>query len=205
MCFTSVVNYLQGVILDHKLKGFTPPSVSSDDVKLALLGLKNVEVPSEPKIPVSLSHLKAMYKSLNLKVESHLMFWAAILMLFHSLLRVSHITDTNHCLRVCDVEFVGDGLVLKIFSSKSMKRSCVPRLIPIAPLECKTYCSVYWLKAWLSNSKRPPSSPLFSLCDIPLSYSAFHSALSKVVHRAGIKIRLPLTPLDMVEPLSSLP
>lgn len=186
MCYTSVVNYLQGVILAHKFKGFTPPSVSSDEVKLALQGLKNENVSPDPREPISLSHLKSMFICLNLECESQLMFWASVLLLFRSLLRVSHITDSPHCLRVGDVEFVGEGLVLRIFSSKSMKKSKSPRLIPIAPLECSAYCAVYWLKMWLSKNKFGPSAPLFSLKGSPLSYNAFHNALSKVLLRAGI-------------------
>lgn len=188
--YTSVINYLQGVILGHKFKGFFPPSVSSDEVKLALLGLKNDDVLTAPRDPVTLLHLKAMYSCIDVKVNSQLMFWAAVLLLFRSLLRVSHITDSPHYLRVSDVDCVGDGLVLKVFSSKSMKRSYSPRLIPLAPMECKKFCAVYWLKLWLSTYRREPSAPLFSLGNSPLSYTAFNNALQKVVIRAGIKDKI---------------
>lgn len=190
MCYTSVINYLQGVILGHKFKGFPPPSVSSDEVKLALLGLKNEVVYSSARDPVTLFHLKAMFSCLNVKNNSQLMFRAAVLLLFRSLLRVSHITDSPHCLRVCDVDWAGEGLVLKVYSSKSMKRSKSPRLIPIAPLKCKNFCAVYWLKLWLSKCKLSSSAPLFSLDGSPLSYSAFHSALIKVVQSAGINEKI---------------
>lgn len=190
MCYTSVVNYLQGIILAHKFKGHVPPSVSSDDVKLALQGLKNIDVGSIPRDPVTLSHLKLMFACVNTAIKLQLMFWAALLLLFRSLLRVSHITESPHCLRVGDVEFVGDGLVLKVYSSKAMKKSKTPRLIPIAPLECRSYCAVYWLKRWLSNYKSSPSSPLFSLDGSPLTYSTFSNALSKVILRAGIKEKI---------------
>lgn len=110
-----------------------------DVVKLALQGLKNSQVAPELRDPTTLSHLKLIFNCLNVRSISQLMFCAAILLLFRSLLCVLHITDTSHCLRVCDVEFIGDGMVLKIFSSKCMKRSATPRLIPIAPLECKSY------------------------------------------------------------------
>lgn len=190
MCYTSVVNYLQGVILGHKFKGYPPPSVSSDEVKLALLGLKNDSELSVPRDPVTLTHLKLIFSCLNVKDKSQLMFWAAILLLFRSLLRVSHITSSPHCLCVSDIEWVGDGLVLKVYSSKSMKKSRTPRLLPIAPMECKKFCAVYWLKTWLSSCKLGPSSPLFSLDGSPLPYNAFHKALLKVVQTAGISDKI---------------
>lgn len=190
LSYTSVINYLQGVILGHKFNGYVPPSVSSDEVKLALQGLKNDDVLTVPRDPITLSHLKSFYFHLNITVNSQLMFWAALLLLFRSLLRVSHITDSPHYLRVGDVEIVGDGLVLKVFSSKCMKRSYSPRLIPIAPMECKKFCAVYWLKRWLSIYDGEPSAPLFSLNGAPLSYNAFNSALKKVVQRAGIKEKI---------------
>lgn len=86
MTYTSVNNYLQGVILGHKFKGVLPPSVSSDAVKLALMGFKNGDVLPIPRDPVTLNHLKSMFACLEVKISSQLMFWAAILLLFRSLL-----------------------------------------------------------------------------------------------------------------------
>lgn len=172
--------------MGHKFRGYPPPSVSSDEVKLALMGLKNGDVLSVPRDPVTLNHLKLMFSSLNMSIDSRLMFWAALLLLFRSLLRVSHVTHSPHCLRVGDVEWAGESLVLKVFSSKCMKRSLKPRLIPIAPLESRNFCAVYWLKLYLSRRKPGPSSPLFSLDGSPLSYNSFHKALCKVILRAGI-------------------
>lgn len=148
-----MINYLQGVICGHKLKGYPSPSVSSDEVRLAVMGLKNDDILPVPRDPMTLTHLKLMFPCLNVKYNSQLMFWAAILLLFPSLLRVSHATVSPHCLCICDVDWVGSGLVLKVYSSKSMKRSTTARFIPIAPLENNKFCAIYWLRLYLSKCK----------------------------------------------------
>lgn len=78
MTYTSVSNYLQAVIWGHKLNGLTPPSVSSDLVHITLLGICRKSTPPRPKDPMTIRHLKLMYKCIDLSKCVNVMFWACI-------------------------------------------------------------------------------------------------------------------------------
>lgn len=191
LSYSSICNYLQAVILVHKLYGHSPPAVGSAPVKLTLLGIKKKPiVVHEPRAPITLGHLKKLRCNLNLSRASHVMFWACILILFRSLLRVCHVTDSPHNLLVEDVKFVHSGIILVIRSSKTSLGSAPPRYIPIASLQDKSMCAVFWLKHWLTLRPSTPSSPLFRLNHRPLSYNVFNSALSDLVKRAGIRQKI---------------
>lgn len=142
------------------------------------------------RAPITLGILKKLRVQLNLSRSSHVMFWACLLLLFRSLLRVSHVIDSPHNLLVGDVKFIHSGIVLVIRSSKTSLCSAPPRYIPIASLQDKTMCAVFWLKHWLTLSQAKPSAPLFTMNQRPLSYNMFNSALSDLVRRAGIQQKI---------------
>lgn len=188
LTYFSVCNYLHAVIFYHKLTGYAPPSVSSVSVKLTLLGIKRKpHVVHQARLPITLAHLKKIYIHLDLSRSTHIMWWACLLILFRSLLRVSHVTESPHNLLVQDVKFIDAGLILIIHTSKTAQVSSQPRYIPIAHLQDKSMCAVFWLKRWLSLSQAPPSAPLFSLNRRALTYRAFQAALAASVKKAGLK------------------
>lgn len=144
MVYTSVANYLQAVTWAHKLRGLTPPCVSSIPVKLALAGIKRVaKVSTRVRDSVTVSTLINLYECLNLKYVSHMLFWAILLLLFRSLLRVSHVVDSPHNLKKSDVLVGDNGFLLRVRSSKTSR---VPHDIPIACVKDSRLCACYWLK-----------------------------------------------------------
>lgn len=191
LSYSSICSYIHAVVFVHKLRGFTPPCVSSPSVKLTLLGIKKKPaIVSVTRAPITLGHLKKMRCKLSLSRPSHIMFWACLLLMFRSLLRVSHVTTSPHNLLVGDVKFIQSGMILVIRSSKTSHLNSPPRYIPISSLHDKSMCSVYWLKKWLQVSPSPPSSPLFRVGSSPVSYKGFQSALSSLVARAGINQKI---------------
>lgn len=191
LSYTSICNYLQAVGFIQKLYGLVPPSVSSDSVKLTLLGIKKKpNIGHELRAPITLGHLKKFKLQLVMSKPSHVMFWACLLLLFRSLLRVSHVTQSPHNLQVKDVKFISSGMVLIIHSSKTNQGSAPPRYIPIASLQNKSMCAVFWLKHWLSVKPAPSSAPLFRLNNQAMSYKVFQAALSALVSKAGINQKI---------------
>lgn len=187
LSYSSICNYLHAVILVHRLSHCLPPSVSSDSVKLTLQGLKRKpRIVHDPRAPITLGHLKRLLGQLDLTRKAHVMFWTCLLLLFRSLLRVSHVTLSPHNLLIDDVKFVDSGAVLVIRSSKTTLSSSPSRYIPLAPIRDKSMCVVFWLKHWLSMSPAPPSAPLFRLGNQAMSYRSFQEALSSLVSKAGI-------------------
>lgn len=117
------------------------------------------------------------------------MFWACMLLLFCSLLRVSHVTESPHNLLVSDAKFINSGMILLIRSSKT-NQCAAPRYIPIASLHDRSMCAVFWLKRWLLVCPAPPDYPLFRVNNQPMSYRFFQSALSALVIKAGINQKI---------------
>lgn len=189
MTHCSIINYLQAVVLAHKLRGIKPPLVSSIPLKLTLAGVKRVGKKStHSRDPVTLPILLSMYRSLDFSLKSSVLFWACCLLLFRSLLRVSHVVSSPHTLKVSDISWEDKGLLLSVRSSKT---STSLRVIPISMCKDKRLCAVYWLKRWLGLSKLANSDYVFSLrSGVPMSYSVFSTTLTRVVTQAGIKERI---------------
>lgn len=191
LSYSSIINYLQAVIFVHKLSGYPPPSSSSAGVKLTLEGIKKKPVVKHvPRAPITLGLLGKMRLHLNLSIPNHVMLWSCFLLLFRTLLRVSHVTSSPHNLLVSDIKFTQSGMVVVIRSSKTNQGSAPPRFIPVAGLKNKQMCAVYWLKRWLDISPAPSSAPLFRLGQTAVSYNEFQVALATVVSKAGIKQKI---------------
>lgn len=191
LSYSSVCNYLHAVVLVHRLYWCQAPSLAADSVKLTLLGIKKKpSIVHETRAPITLGHLKRLKLIFNFSKSSHVMFWACLLVLFHSLLRVSHVTQSPHNLLVGDVKFIDSGMILVIRTSKTNQGSDPPRYIPIACLQDKSMRAVFWLKYWLKVTPAPSSAPLFRLNNSPISYSVFQSALASMVSKAGIRQKI---------------
>lgn len=186
MTHGSIVNYIQAVLLGHKFRGVTPPVVSSAPVKLALAGVKRVGLKSlKSRDPVTIPILLLLFNSLKLSLRSHIMFWACCLLLFRSLLRVSHVVSSPHTLHVSDVCWEKNGIVLAV---KSSKTSTSLRCIPISICKDRRLCAVHWLRRWLRVSGLSKSDYLFATNPgCPMSYSLFSSTLEVFVNRAGVQ------------------
>lgn len=190
MTYTSVSNYLQSVIWNHKLLNITPPTVSSDIVQMTLAGIKRRSKPPRRKDPITIRQLLLIFTHLDMSRTVNVMFWACLLVLFRSLLRVSHVVTSDHTLVKNDVIFLSDGgVILKIRSNKTTRPGDT-HFIPISPLLNKKLCAVYWLKKWFSLCHRPMHQPLFSLNSSPMSYGSFSSAFRTLVRVSGIEANL---------------
>lgn len=186
MTHGSIINYIQAIVLAHKFWGLPPPTVSSSSMKLTLAGVKRVgKKPSHSRDPITLKILIKMYNSLNLDRRKCIRFWACCLLLFRSLLRVSHVVASPHTLRVEDIVFDRRGMLINV---KSSKTSTTTRAIPISCCQDTRLCAVYWVKKWLSVCSLSKLDYLFpARPGLPLSYCYFSAELSSIVSHARIK------------------
>lgn len=189
MVYSSIINYAQAVLLAHRLRNIEPPSVSSHSVKLTLLGVKRRSGSNpNPRAPMTISILRRLYSCLNFNVKFHVLFWAASLLLFRSLLRVSHVVESPHSLRVNDIMWSEEGYNIKVRSSKTSRQA---RLIPVNSIITKSLCSVFWLKHWVKLSKLPGNAPLFSITGVrAMSYNQFSNFLSRVLAAAHVDVKI---------------
>lgn len=89
LSYTSIVSYCQSVIFWHKYFDVIPPTTASPVMHITLLGIKRRgPVGPQTRDPLLPNHLKSMLIVLKLNRSSHALFWAAILLMFRSLLRV---------------------------------------------------------------------------------------------------------------------
>lgn len=181
MCHTSIVVYFQAVIFASKLSHCAPPCTSNPCVKLVLEGAKrNGFVSGSGAVPITLSILKTLFPHVKISKRINKVFWASCLLMFFSLLRVSHITESRHALLCSDLTPHAWGYMLKVRSSKTHQGS-QPLLLPICKLPDKRYCPVYWLSSLLNSCKAHPSTPLFqALLGRKYTYSMFRDLLNVV-------------------------
>lgn len=187
MVFTSISNYIQGVLFFHKLKGWHPPSASSSQVKMTLQGVKRVKPGGvRPRDPITFKLLSRIYSVLDCELLGHHMFWACSLLLFRTLLRVSHVTESPHTLLAGDVKLSDKGMLICVQTSKSKQHKGTPHVIPVACISNRKLCAVCWLRSWLLRRKPLPHEPVFSFKNSkPLSYNLFQTCLNNVLTKAG--------------------
>ena len=185
----SILAYLHGIVFHHLLEGHPPPDLSDKKLKAVLKGVASYETaPSRQKDPITVNHLRRMYRVVDTSDPTMITMWAAILFLFRTLLRVSHVTVSPHTLCTSDVSIEEWGLVVQIRSSKTKKRRDRPFSLPVARCSDLTLCPVYWLERVRSTFSPAQQDPLFpGAGKDALSYGVFASALAALIKGARIK------------------
>ena len=188
MLASSISAYLQAVILFHVLEGHTAPSLSGRQLKATLAGMKNKQaVAKRQKDPIQVNQLLLMYKKLDLSSDLHILFWAPALLLFRTLLRVSHVTKSTHTLRMCDFVAAPWGLLLTIRSSKVSKTYEKNHSIPVSTCEDHRLCPVYWLRKSSEKRELIPYAPAYAIeGGQPLSYYVFMNTMKGLQKKAAV-------------------
>ena len=187
--YSSIVAYYQAVIFVHVCEGLVPVRLSDPVLLATMNGIKRLGT-SAPrgKDPIFPSHLKEIAKVVNYTDVVEILVFAAVLLLFRSLLRVSHVISSAHTLLRSDVMFNEKGCVLLVRSSKTHKKGAENFCIPISHGKDSSICAARRLKAMLNCLPMESSDPLFSAVGIPaLTYSVFHKKFASLVTKAGLK------------------
>ena len=144
------------------------------------------------KLPLSLSHLRALRAQLNLALPEDALFFAVLTACFFGLLRIGNaLASSSHpspsVVLAGDLSFLPKGASLTIRSSKTIQfrerlHSVVLPYLPNHPL-----CPVTALKNFFSVAGTPPpSSPLFSCPSSPApSAQDFRMRLSRLLAAVG--------------------
>ena len=115
----SIRNYLSAVVYYQKLKGY--PDFSSNFVyKTTLDGIERMcESTTIVRYPMSPEDMLCIYETLDMKDPVEKIFWLSILVAFRGVLRICHVTDSIHSLRVKDLYVCDDYVRIHIRSSKT--------------------------------------------------------------------------------------
>lgn len=186
---SSIITYYQSVRFFHKLVGFNCPLLSHPELKTVLNGIvRQPGSASVPKPAFSLEDIKSLQAVICVQIDVHLLVWTSVLLLFRTLLRVSHVTDSPHCRRRVDVNFHDWGLVLSIHSSKTMRPGAKTIQLPVVASKSRKFCPVFWIRYLLSHHPLRSQDPLFATKKLPkLSYSMFNKYFKVLCSMAGLK------------------
>lgn len=163
MKLSSISTYYQAVRYFHVIFGLQAPPLSHPYLGLVMGGIANSPAGLvEPKDPFQVEHLMTIFSVVCVETDVHLLTWIAILLMFHSLLRVSHVVFSPHTLQRGDVEFKRWGVLLRIRSAKTLKRGADCMYIPLVKRSHFALCPVNWLSYLMSTYPRGLTDPLFS-------------------------------------------
>ena len=189
MLASSIISYLSAVVFFHTLEGFKPPYLADCQLRATINGIKNRQAqPKRQKDPILPCHLQAMFGGLNLSSDLHVCVWAAILVCFRALLRVSHVVSSPHLLLDGDVELTEWGMLVTVSSSKTSKSYSAPHRIPLSRVKDKRLCPVYWLERVRARKHPAPTSPAYSTDSVKiLTYSSYTRVFKSLLADAGIR------------------
>lgn len=189
MKLNSVLVYYQSVRFFHKLFGLEAPSLAHPYLRSILAGVGNIpEARAVPKEPFTPFLLKKIARVLVLELDVHVLTWTALIIMFRSLLRISHLTDSEHTLRRSDVVFKNWGVILTVHSSKTMKEGGQSVLLPLVKSRDPLLCPVYWIKyIWYRFPTMGQSSPMLSTPKLPkFKYGLFSRVFRLLRRQAAI-------------------
>lgn len=163
MKLSSIITYYQAVRHFHILFGLKAPALSEPYLRVIINGISNTPAGrTVPKDPFGLRHLMLVYNVICLDLDIHVLLWTALLLMFRSLLRVSHIVQSPHTLLHQDIEFKEWGVVLCVRSAKTLKIGQEPIRLPMVKSDKSLLCPVRWLSYLLSRYPRVSTAPVFT-------------------------------------------
>lgn len=187
--YSTICNYISAIWSLHDFAGVHPPAKGSFLVKCTLMGarrlLGDAVLSADPLLP---DDLYMLYSHLCKTKMFDLVFWAAVCLMFRCLLRVGHVTKSDHTIHRNDVVFTSYGFCLTIRSSKTIQYQERELSIPVIASPGSLLCPVFWLKRYFSRVKVPPHAPLFldPGSQKPLSYKSFSTKLKGVINAAQL-------------------
>ena len=189
MKLSSITTYYQAVVFMHTCKGLDPVTLANPVLKATIKGIGNIEGNVEVgKDPIRPEDIMALCKVVNRSSELEMLVFAAILFLFRTLLRISHIVQSNHTAMREDVKFNSKGFLVRVKTAKNLKSSGKNWYIPVLSSTNDVVCPVKWLSSLVQGCPRAPREYLFSTEKIPvLTYSCFARQFKELVKRAGLK------------------
>ena len=185
---STIITYYQAVVFYHVCVGIEPVRLSNPILKSTIRGIeRDKQDPSKGKDPIFPEHLLAMGKVVNFSSDLEILVFIAAMLMFRTLLRISHIVESSHTIRVKDVKFEQESVLLYVKSSKT-DQSGSDEIVPITTSNEVALCPVRALEFFIAKFKMPSNHQLFSCNSIPvLTYGMFAKCFKKLVVRAGLE------------------
>lgn len=175
MKHSSIVTYYQSVRFFHELFEMDCPLLSHPQLRAVLDGVMKQPGRAPVSKPAFLvEDIRSLRSVICLKLDVHLLVWSSILLLFRTLLRVLHVTDSPHCIRRGDVNLQSWGLKSSIHTSKTKGQGSKCLKLPVVKSVSNEFCQVHWIRYLLCHHPLGAHQPLFATKKLPkLTYSMF--------------------------------
>lgn len=188
------LNILRIVSLEFGL----PNPLGSWEIKSLLTGVRRLKGSgSKQKLPILREHLAVFREKLDLQQSCDLQFWAACLMGFFGLLRVSNFTvsgsnKSDLCVKRGDISFNAKGCVIKVRHSKTNQFKGKTHEVALPYISGSVLCPTTALTSFLGRTVQTPiSAPIFSVSTpsgdtVSLTQTQFRRKLLQVAQKAGL-------------------
>ena len=186
--FSTIKLYYQAVVFFHVCAGFEPVRMSNPVHSATLRGIeRSKSEDSNGKDPILPNHLRLIMAVTRKSSELELLVFVAALLMLPTLLRVSHVVQSVHDLKVEDVTFFKGKCLVRVNSSKTTKGKDDSSILPVLISKDPRICAASWLLYMFRFFDLKSGSYLFSSPSIPvLTYSMFARKFKELVARAGI-------------------
>ena len=182
VCYQTITQYVSGVWSLHKYLDYMYPDPTSFIIQSTLRGAKRLlGASTNPALPLSPENLCAIFRTLDMSSPMDVKFWAALILSFRCLLRVSHLVSSPHQLCVKDIEFNQEGFDLVMRSSKTIQFQERINRIPVIQAPGSILCPVAILSDYITDSGRKGSQPLFGF-----SYDKYNAKLQRACKAIGL-------------------
>ena len=182
-CYVTIINYLSGVWALHDYWGVPHLDPKNFLIKSTLLGAKRIlGCESVQADPLSPDQLVKIWGTLDMNKKEDLQMWCALTLMYRCLLRVGHIVNSPHSMRVKDIIWKKGGCDVVIRSSKTIQFKERKLTVPLLESPGSVLCPCGYIRYYLNSYKCHPEMSLFQY-----TYSVFNKKLKSLCKTAGLQ------------------
>lgn len=193
--FSTINNYLSAIIVLQKCYGYQPQYRDEFMICLVLDGLRSIlGTGVTQKMPLTPHELLLIFKRIDPKDELGMVYWSIIVFCFRTILRKSNVVPESESFddllvrRNC-VQFHDWGMMVNVFSTKTIKYRERVLEIPICSIPGSPFCAVSLVKSHFSKYPGDPNAPLFyrpkGKFQVPVRYKETLSYFKKMSSLIG--------------------
>lgn len=196
--FSTVQQYMNVIRIAHLELGLPNPLKENWNLKTLLKGIQRGKAGMDYKFPISTEHLHKIKDTLNPHNVEDCQFWAAVVICFFGLLRISNVTvkstsswDESKILHRSDITLTPAGMILCIRWAKNLQFKDRVLEVPLPWLQGRRLCPTTAVGQFLAlTGMVPEEAPLLSYSTPSglrvLTQNALRKRLTSVLPNIGV-------------------
>ena len=188
----SIRNYLSAVIYYQKLKGHSDFS-SNFVYKTTLDGIERLsENTTTVRYPMSPEDMLGIYGMLDFNNPVDKIFWLSIVIAFRGILRICHVTNSVHSIRVRDITICDDYVKIHIKTSKTDQYGQHPYDIYLQRSDGSPLCPALLLIDIINTRGVHLNSKVFTIRKKSSSFVQEYSHVNTKLKTLSLSLGLPV-------------